>query len=103
MEPLTKLLPALASRPWPAVFAIVIFMLLGPLKKLLGMLAPAGPAAAMHLADFGAEVIKVERPGSGDDPRRFVPAFKGECSAFMKINRSKHGITIDLKSEQGQG
>ncbi|MFT5173424.1 MAG: crotonobetainyl-CoA:carnitine CoA-transferase CaiB-like acyl-CoA transferase [Gammaproteobacteria bacterium] len=62
----------------------------------------AGPAAAMHLADFGADVIKVERPGSGDDTRRFVPAFKGESSAFMMINRNKRGIAIDLKSEQGK-
>jgi crotonobetainyl-CoA:carnitine CoA-transferase CaiB-like acyl-CoA transferase len=62
----------------------------------------AGPAAAMHLADFGADVIKVERPGSGDDTRRFVPAFKGESSSFMMINRNKRGIAIDLKSEKGK-
>ena len=48
----------------------------------------AGPAAAMHLADFGADVIKVERPGRGDDTRRFVPAFNGESSSFMMINRN---------------
>lgn len=62
----------------------------------------AGPAAAMHLADFGADVIKVERPGRGDDTRRFVPAFKGESSSFMMINRNKRGIAIDLKSEKGK-
>ncbi|MBI10642.1 MAG: CoA transferase [Rhodospirillaceae bacterium] len=62
----------------------------------------AGPAAAMHLADFGADVIKVERPGRGDDTRRFVPAFKGESSSFMMINRNKRGLAIDLKSEQGK-
>ncbi len=62
----------------------------------------AGPAAAMHLADFGADVIKVERPSSGDDTRRFVPAFKGESSSFMMINRNKRGIAIDLKSEKGK-
>ncbi|MDD9902730.1 MAG: CoA transferase, partial [Rhodospirillaceae bacterium] len=62
----------------------------------------AGPAAAMHLADFGADVIKVERPGRGDDTRRFVPAFKGESSSFMMINRNKRGLAIDLKSERGK-
>lgn len=62
----------------------------------------AGPAAAMHLADFGADVIKVERPGRGDDTRRFVPAYKGESSSFMMINRNKRGIAIDLKQERGK-
>ena len=62
----------------------------------------AGPAAAMHLADFGADVIKVERPGRGDDTRRFVPAFNGESSSFMMINRNKRGLAIDLKSDRGK-
>ena len=62
----------------------------------------AGPAAAMHLADFGADVIKVERPGRGDDTRRFVPAFSGESSSFMMINRNKRGLAIDLKSDRGK-
>jgi hypothetical protein len=55
MEPLTKLLSALASRPWPAVFAIVIFifMLLGPLKKLIGMLAPAGTGQIRFTDEVG--------------------------------------------------
>lgn len=62
----------------------------------------AGPAAAMHLADFGADVIKIERPGRGDDTRRFVPAYKGESSSFMMINRNKRGLAIDLKHDQGK-
>jgi crotonobetainyl-CoA:carnitine CoA-transferase CaiB-like acyl-CoA transferase len=62
----------------------------------------AGPAAAMHLADFGADVIKVERPGRGDDTRRFVPAYKGESSSFMMINRNKRGIALDLKHDRGK-
>lgn len=57
----------------------------------------AGPYASMTLADLGARVIKVERPGSGDDTRSFPP-FKGEESAyFATINHGKESIALDLK------
>ena len=48
------------------------------------------------MADFGADVIKVERPGRGDDTRRFVLAYKGKFSSFMMINRNKLGVALDL-------
>lgn len=58
----------------------------------------AGPYASMTLADLGARVIKVERPGSGDDTRSFPP-FKGQDSAyFATINHGKESIALDLKS-----
>ncbi|MEP2715935.1 CoA transferase [Pseudophaeobacter sp.] len=60
----------------------------------------AGPYASMTLADLGARVIKVERPGSGDDTRAFPP-FKGEDSAyFAAINHGKESIALDLKSPE---
>ena len=63
----------------------------------------AGPFATMHLADLGAEVVKVERPGSGDDTRAFGPPFsKGISTYFLSINRGKRSITLDLKSEEGR-
>lgn len=77
----------------------------GPLSgiKVLDVTANlAGPAAAMHLADFGADVIKVERPDVGDATRQFVPMLKGESSSFMMINRNKRGLAIDLKNDAGK-
>ena len=57
----------------------------------------AGPACGVMLADMGADVIKVERPG-GDDTRRFLPPdINGESAAFMMMNRNKRGISLDLK------
>ena len=50
---------------------------LGGIKALDVTMNLARPAAAKHLADLGADVIKVERPGRGDDTRRFVPVYKG--------------------------
>ena len=59
----------------------------------------AGPFCGMLLADMGADVIKVEKPG-GDDSRRMGPPFiAGESAAFMAINRNKRGIVLDLKVE----
>jgi CoA:oxalate CoA-transferase len=59
----------------------------------------AGPYASMTLADLGARVIKVERPGTGDDTRAFPP-FKGTDSAyFAAINHGKESIALDLKNE----
>jgi len=61
----------------------------------------AGPAASLALADLGAEVIKIEPPGSGDETRDFPPIREGESHYFLSINRGKKSIVIDLKSEAG--
>ncbi|WOI58212.1 CaiB/BaiF CoA-transferase family protein [Palleronia sp. LCG004] len=61
----------------------------------------SGPYASMVLADLGAEVIKVETPGTGDDTRNFPP-FQGRLSHyFMALNRSKKSVALDLKSDEG--
>jgi crotonobetainyl-CoA:carnitine CoA-transferase CaiB-like acyl-CoA transferase len=62
----------------------------------------AGPFAAMTLGDLGADVIKVETPGTGDDTRRFPPTWNGISTYYLSTNRNKRGITLDLKSTQGQ-
>ena len=57
----------------------------------------AGPFCAALLADLGAEVIKIEPPGRGDDARHFQPYRAGESAYFMLINRGKKSITLNLK------
>ena len=68
----------------------------------------AGPYAAMLLGDLGAEVIKVERPGTGDDTRHWGPPFvqaagdaaardRAESTYFLSVNRGKRSAAIDLK------
>jgi crotonobetainyl-CoA:carnitine CoA-transferase CaiB-like acyl-CoA transferase len=62
----------------------------------------AGPTAAMYLGDLGADVIKVERPGTGDDARLWGPPFLGEMSAwFASANRNKRSVVLDLRSRAG--
>ncbi|QBD77620.1 CoA transferase [Ktedonosporobacter rubrisoli] len=61
----------------------------------------SGPFCTMTLADLGAEVIKIERPG-GDDTRHFAPLVKGESTYFLSINRNKKSVVVDMKTEQGQ-
>lgn len=58
----------------------------------------AGPLAAATLADLGAQVVKVERPGTGDDTRAWGPPFAADGTAtyFDSANRSKHGLALDL-------
>src|SRR6201998_3301257 len=57
----------------------------------------AGPACTQTLADFGAEVIKIENPEGGDDTRHYEHAdLAGESAAFVSLNRNKHGIFPDL-------
>ncbi|MBC3844389.1 CoA transferase [Streptacidiphilus sp. 4-A2] len=57
----------------------------------------AGPLATSTLADLGATVVKVERPGGGDDTRAWGPPFtEGTAAYFDAANRSKHGVTLDL-------
>src|SRR6056297_411396 len=62
----------------------------------------AGPYSTMIMADLGAEVIKLEIPGKGDDTRQFGPFIGKESSYFMNLNRNKKGITLNLKSEKGK-
>jgi len=65
--------------------------------------ALAGPYCTMLLGDMGADVIKIERPGKGDDSRAWGPPFiEGESAYFLSINRNKKSITLNLKSEKGK-
>jgi crotonobetainyl-CoA:carnitine CoA-transferase CaiB-like acyl-CoA transferase len=63
----------------------------------------AGPYATMLLADLGADVIKVERPGSGDDTRAWGPPWtaEGESTYFLGVNRNKRSLAVDLSSADG--
>lgn len=64
--------------------------------------AVAAPFATRQLADLGARVIKVERPGSGDFARQYDDSVNGSSSYFVWLNRSKESIALDVKSDQGQ-
>ena len=62
----------------------------------------AGPYCAMILGDLGAEVIKVERPGTGDETRQWQPPFAGsETAYYLCCNRNKKSLTLNLKHERG--
>jgi formyl-CoA transferase len=62
----------------------------------------AGPYCTMFLGDLGAEIVKVEQPGVGDDTRGWGPPFVGgESAYFLCVNRNKKSITIDLKLDDG--
>jgi crotonobetainyl-CoA:carnitine CoA-transferase CaiB-like acyl-CoA transferase len=63
----------------------------------------SGPYCTMQLGDLGAEVIKVERPGTGDDTRAFAPPFQGDQAAyFLSVNRNKKSMTLDMKKKRGK-
>ncbi|MFE2278530.1 CaiB/BaiF CoA transferase family protein [Streptomyces sp. NPDC059454] len=64
--------------------------------------AVAAPYATRQLADLGARVIKVERPGEGDFARRYDTTVHGNSSYFVWINRSKESLTLDLKDPRGR-
>src|SRR5699024_11880536 len=62
----------------------------------------AGPYCTMILGDLGAEIIKVEAPGIGDETRKWGPPFQHDVSAYyLCANRNKKSVTIDLKSDEG--
>src|SRR5215510_994235 len=62
----------------------------------------AGPYCAMLLGDMGADVIKVEPPGRGENSRGFGPFVEGESLYSMVFNRNKRSLTLDLRSERGK-
>ena len=65
----------------------------------------AGPTCAQMLGDMGADVIKIERPGAGDDTRGFAPPFMpgtGESAYFVGVNRNKRSVTLDIATAEGQ-
>ncbi|MGH2357824.1 MAG: CaiB/BaiF CoA transferase family protein [Candidatus Limnocylindria bacterium] len=62
----------------------------------------AGPFCSMILGDMGAEVIKVEEPGKGDDTRSWPPFASGESTYFMSVNRNKKSLTLNLKADEGR-
>src|SRR4030043_984833 len=68
------------------------------LSRLLAM-----PYCSMMLGDLGAEIIRVERPGAGDETRHWGPPWKGDQSAYyLCTNRNKKSNTVDLKKKDGQ-
>ena len=62
----------------------------------------AGPYATMMLADYGANVIKIEVPGKGDDTRSMGPFKNGESMYYANVNRNKKSITLNLKAKEGK-
>jgi crotonobetainyl-CoA:carnitine CoA-transferase CaiB-like acyl-CoA transferase len=62
----------------------------------------AGPYTAMMLTDYGADVIKIEAPETGDDSRVFGPFVGTESAYFMSLNRGKRSMTLNLKSPEAQ-
>ena len=83
---------------------------LGDIRVLDISRALAGPFCTMMLGDLGADVIKVERPGRGDESRSWGPpfvgapseAYPGESAYYLAINRSKRSLTVNLKDPEGQ-
>jgi len=63
----------------------------------------AGPFCTMILGDLGADVIKVERPETGDDTRNGPPFAAGESAYYLCVNRNKRSVALDLKTEAGAG
>lgn len=61
----------------------------------------AGPYCTMMLGDMGAEVLKIEEPGHGDDSRGWGPYVNGQGSFYLELNRSKKSVAIDLKTPEG--
>ena len=101
MHPVTALEDALAAGPgWPAAQGLQ-----GPLAgiRVLDLSRVlAGPYCCMVLADLGADVLKVERPGVGDDTRHWGPPFHGDDAAyFFSVNRDRRSLALDLSTREG--
>ena len=64
--------------------------------------AYSGPFCTLNLADFGAEVIKVEKIGSGDQSRAWAPFKNGYSGYYASFNRGKKSLTLDISSDEGK-
>lgn len=64
--------------------------------------AYSGPFCTMHMADHGAEIIKIERPGVGDQSRTWGPIKDGYSAYYAFLNRNKKSLSLDLRSEEGK-
>lgn len=62
----------------------------------------AGPLCGQYLGELGAEVTKIEPPGSGDDTRAWLPQEKGQSASFLAVNHNKRSLAIDLKTDKGR-
>jgi len=62
----------------------------------------AGPFCAMQLADLGADVVKVENPDGGDTARDSAPFLDGESSPFIRLNRNKRSVAMNLKAPEAK-
>src|SRR5687768_1615645 len=93
-RPLDALPPPAAAPPIALLSAVRILDLTTSI---------AGPYAAMLLADMGAGVVKIERPGAGDDSRAWGPPFlDGESLWFLSVNRNKSSVTLDYSNQAGK-
>ena len=65
--------------------------------------ALAGPYCAMILGDLGADVIKIERPGVGDQSRQWAPPYIGDQGCYyLAVNRNKRGIALNIRADEGR-
>src|SRR5436309_4652905 len=62
----------------------------------------AAPFCTLQLADLGADVVKIENPEVGDQVRTTAPFVQGESSSFVRLNRNKRSLALDLKSREGK-
>lgn len=91
---------ARAERELPAPSAVDDHLPLADLLVADFSRVLAGPLATMHLADLGARVVKVERPGTGDETRRWGPPFSASgATYFESVNRNKESLCLDLTAE----
>ncbi len=87
----------------PVVCAGQGFSLLAGVRILDLSTSIAGPYAAMLLGDMGADIVKVERPGTGDDARAWGPPFlEGESLWYVSVNRNKRSVTLDYTKKRGR-
>ena len=93
-----------AALPKPVPLVLPLVLPLSGIRILAVEQYGAGPFASMHLADLGAEVIKIESPGGGDVSRATGPHFLGpdDSQFFQTFNRNKGSVVLDLKSDAGR-